>query len=195
MSKKRLSSERQAPLSSNSNKPVCNKSKLAKPKQSKPDSSNKKPVKRYKAPPGTTNIPTEEMKAKVKRRANGTIIKGGGSNGGGRPKGSSLHNLRVNELTREITQVELEMIKESRTKKGKEGKRYKWLQHLIRKSYDDTSLAIALLARMYPALKSIEQVSFAADAMQEDEAEQIRLEMQRRCQTAIDKQKEKEGSK
>ena len=193
LSKQRRISSKQA---TSQKKPEKYATKQVDTQYDKLDVNDRRRVKdraRYRHPPLPSNIPTEEMKSKVKRDKNGRIIKGGGSNGGGRPKGSSLHNLRVNELTAAITEVELEEIKNSKTTKGKKDRRTTWLKHLIKKSYDDTSLAIALLARMYPALKSIEQVSVAADSMMEDEVEQIRLEMQKRCQTAIDKKRERVG--
>jgi hypothetical protein len=116
------------------------------------------------------------MKAKVKRDKNGHILPGSGSNGGGRPKGS-MSTIKINKLERAISEVELE--KDPKTKKSRE----KWLKHQIRKSYEDTTLANAILGRLYPSLKSIEQVSLEQSAMDIEEAEEIRRELQTRCRT------------
>lgn len=124
---------------------------------------------------GTSHKPTNAMKRNVKRDKNGHILPGSGSNGGGRPTGSTS-GARVEELKASISRVELEITKG----KSKTKTRGKWLDHQIRKSYEDTSLAIAILSRLYPALKAIEQVSYAADSMEEKEAEEIRKELQAR---------------
>lgn len=115
----------------------------------------------------------------VQRDKNGHILPGSGSNGGGRPKGS-LSNTRASELRQSVRRVEIEI-----GKPVKKRKITSWLDYQVYKSYDDTSLAIAILARVYPVLKSIEQVTIDGGSMDEQEAETIQKEMQERCKTVL----------
>jgi hypothetical protein len=92
------------------------------------------------------------MRAKVKRQKldnntkpergpNGWFKKGSSGN----PKGRGAGRTKIDELRDAIARVQ--------TRKGKD-----WLEHLIERSYDDTPLAVAILARVYPTLKAIELV-------------------------------------
>lgn len=165
-------------------KPVAIKKKPVSVSKRKPAESIKKRV-------GRSRRPSIKMKSKVKRNKNGHILAGSGSNGGGRPKGSIVL-AKLSELQAAITRVELS---KSLGKKGKKLRAVeKWIDYQIKKSYTDTSLAIAILARLYPALKSIEQVSFASDAMDDTEAASIRAELQKRCKTVLQNAERKSKS-
>lgn len=157
---------------------IKNKSQSAKKKpvvvrSGKPVGGNKKRV-------GTSRKPTDVMKRNVKRDANGCIIAGSGSNGGGRPTGSTS-TARVEELQASISRVELERVPTEKGKgRNKTKARGKWLDHQIRKSYEDTSLAIAILSRLYPSLKAVEQVTLSADMYSPEEMIIIRKEYHER---------------
>ena len=69
----------------------------------------------------------------------------------------------------------LAAIREVEAEKGK-----LWLKSLIKKSYDDTQLAVALLGRLFPQMKAIEMSGTPADSMEDEEAEEIRQEMGKR---------------
>lgn len=133
-----------------------------------------KPVSKLKKPVGSkTRKTTDSIKKQVinnskpvRRDSNGHILPGSGSNGGGRPKGS-LSGIKASELIQSVSRVHLERMKKIR--KGKERKFASWLDYLVNKSYEDTSLAIAILARIYPALKSIEQVNLDANSLDDIE--------------------------
>ena len=180
------------------NKCVINRKKQSKTKnksqntKKKPvNAKSKKPVSDSKKRVRSSRKPTAAMKSRVKRDSNGHILPGSGSNGGGRPVGSTS-TARVEELKASISRVELERIPVE-TGKGKSRSktkaRGKWLDHQIRKSYEDTSLAIAILSRLYPALKAVEQVSFAADSMEEAEAAAIRKALRERFEAKPRKEK------
>jgi len=109
----------------------------------------------------------------VKRDKNGRIVAGsGGLPGCGRPEGS-LSGIRVGQLQQAILAVE-----HSQSKVKGNGKT--WLEHQIIKSYSDTSLAIAILGRLYPSLKAIEQVSFIDDSISEEQMSEIRKKLKER---------------
>ena len=126
-----------------------NNSVVKNSKKKKPVSNKKKQVK--------------NGRESVKREKNGRIMAGSGGNGGGRPKGS-LSGARLSELRQSISAVELRL-------------KFNWLEEQIIKSREDTTLAVAILARLYPSLKSIEQITVATDSMEDEEAKQIRNEM------------------
>ena len=84
----------------------------------------------------------------VKRNRKGQIISGSaGLPGAGRHTGTS----KADRLEAIIAEV------------SAEPKRKEWLKDLIRRSYKSDALAIALLGRVYPALKAIEQTNIQAD--------------------------------
>lgn len=144
--------------------------------KNKPVSIREKPVCVFKRKAVNDNKKQVNNSRKpVRRNKNGHILSGSGSNGGGRPKGS-LSGARLSEIKQAITRVELE-----RRKSVKKRKFTKWIDHQIDKSYDDTTLAVAILNKIHPTLKSIEQVLFAVDTMDMQEAEEIRKEIQARC--------------
>lgn len=189
-------------MSTKEKKRVVSKKKQAKSRKSLSASVKKKPVsdKVRKPANGKKNkevlavskhgskCPTEAMKAKVKRDRNGHVLKGSGSNGGGRPKGTfrpSLKKFNLNEIKQAILEFELKHLKKS---KRTPTKYKKWLEHQIAKSYDDTALAIVLLKMQYATLKSVEQHTFDSDAMDDSEAAEIckiRREMDERCERVI----------
>jgi len=183
-------------------KRVGSKKKQAKNGKSTSVNSKKKPVSDKKKKPVSdkkskkalvtskhgSKCPTEGMKKKVKRDKNGHVLKGSGSNGGGRPKGTfrpSLNKLNSNEMRQAVLEFELKHLKKSKRIPAK----YKnWLEHQIKKSFDDTALAITLLKMMYPTLKSVEQLTLNSDVMSDLEAADIRetrREMDERCERAI----------
>ncbi len=143
-------------------KSLCNKKNSFVVRNNK----RKKPVSHKKKQVGNGSKPVERDK-------HGRIKSGSGSNGGGRPKGSLL-SIRTEQIRQSVSRVE------SSLKGKKAGGNCSWLDYQILKSYEDTTLAVAVLARLYPALKSIEQVTFAADLMEDEEATQIRKEMKER---------------
>ena len=114
----------------------------------------------------------------VKRDKNGRILPGGpGLVGAGRPKGS-LSGVRVGQLKQAVIAVETVMSKKKDENGKQNGKT--WLQHQIVKSYSDTSLAIAILGRLYPSLKAIEQISFIDDSMSDEKIDEIRKKLSTR---------------
>lgn len=145
LSKKRHTIRCKRKPAKNNTKPVSNKSRKTVNDTKKQVINNSKPV---------------------RRDSNGHILPGSGSNGGGRPKGS-LAGVKASELRQAVSRVHL--VRKQKIRKGVERKFDSWVEYLINKSYDDTSLAIAILARIYPALKSIEQVNLNVDAMDETE--------------------------
>ena len=172
-------------MKSKAEKRIISRKREISKRQVKPVIAKKKPVNvhkrkavnRTKKQVKNRNQPTIAMKSKVYRDKNGHILAGSGSNGGGRPKGS-LSGARASELQAAITRVELDKCKNKKKKKT-------WLDHQIEKSYNDTPLAIAILSRLYPALKSIEQVTFASDSMDDQEALGIQEELRKRCKTVV----------
>lgn len=167
--KKRKLSERRRVVKSEQEPAVSKKKPATSPKRKFVNDSKKRV--------NSSSIPTDVMKSKVRRDSNGHILPGSGSNGGGRPKGS-LSGAKASELMQSVSRVHLE-----RRKPKSKRKMISWLDYQVDKSYDDTSLAIAILARMYPALKSIEQVTLALDSMEAQEAADIRRELRERCKT------------
>jgi len=97
------------------------------------------------------------------RRTNGQFKKGVSGNPAGGPKGGSKRD----ELRAAIERVE--------TKIGKN-----WLEHQIKKSFDDVPLAIAILARLQPSLKAIEMLgAMGVGKLPEEEAKAIQEELRK----------------
>ncbi len=100
----------------------------------------------------------------IKRRRDGTLLPGQCLNPAG---AGTKFALQRNELQKAIEEVE--------TERGDS-----WLKELIRKSYTDTALAIALLSRLYASLKAIQVQESPGDSMSEEEKAEIRKEMRLR---------------
>lgn len=49
--------------------------------------------------------------------------------------------------------------------------------HFIKQAFRSDNVLISLMKKLYPDLKSIEQITFAGDSMEDEEAKQIRKEM------------------
>jgi len=146
----------------------------SKSKVTKKSTVNKKTKKRV----GDDNKQIKNSNKLVKRDKNGRILPGGpGLVGAGRPKGS-LSGIRVGQLQQAILAVE-----HSQSKVKGNGKT--WLEHQIIKSYTDTTLAVAILGRLYPSLKAIEQVSFIDDSISEERMLEIRNKLKERFEKDI----------
>lgn len=103
-------------------------------------------------------------KKKHKRRADGTLL----------PGQSALHlNTghtkygRTTELDNAIARVE-------------EKKDQSFLDMCIEKAWDDTAMAIAILRKKYPDLRSVEQLTVPTDDLSNEEAEKWREEFKER---------------
>lgn len=118
---------------------------------------------------------SDAMKNKIRRDKDGKILPGSGSNGGGRPKGT-FAGRKASELRQSIARVELERLKP----KNKRKVFTKWLDHQVNKSYDDTSLAISLLNKLHPTLKSVEQVNIDGSFMDEETLKNLQKEYSER---------------
>jgi len=112
---------------------------------------------------------TGKRKAKdisgVKRNSKGQLQRGSAGIGGGRHAGNSS----IDELNCAIAQAERE-----------KGKNADWLVDLIKRSWKDTTLAVAILSRKFAALKSIEQVTLPADVYTPEEIKDMRKEYRER---------------
>lgn len=106
----------------------------------------------------------KKIAAKVKRGKDGKLLPGTGSLNPAGPGKSVIYRSNL-----------LAAIREVEAAKGK-----LWLKTLIEKSYEDTTLAIALLGRLFPQMKAIEMSGTAADSMEDAEAEEIRKEFKKR---------------
>lgn len=93
--------------------------------------------------------------------------KGKSGNPKGRPK---LGNTKHDNLIRKIRIVE-------------HNENVNILEDFIKRSLTSETMAIALMKKQYPDLKSIEQITLAADSMSETEAADIRKEMRKRFET------------
>lgn len=109
------------------------------------------------------HISTTDKKAGI-IRIKGRIQKGSASIGGGRKAGYS----KADRLEGIIAEVSIE--------RGKK----EWLKDLIRRSYKDTQLSIALLGRLFPALKAIEVSALETDPDYEKDCSDIRKEIRGR---------------
>ena len=108
-------------------------------------------------------IKKKKKKKKALRGYHGRLLPGTPSlNPGGGPRGS-----KINTLMAAIADVQ--------NARGKD-----WLMHQIEKSYDDTSLAICLLNRLYPALRAVEMLTLPGDLIPDEEAEKWREEFNQR---------------
>lgn len=191
--KRKLSKKRQAHRSQNAKSEIEITKELCKSirekREKKPVSnSNRKPANSSKKQIVISKhgsiCPTKAMRAQVKRDKNGRILPGSGSNAGGRPTGAfsgiGVAKFRNNELKQALLEFELEHLK---AKSGKGKKNYSnWLKFQIKKSFDDTALAVTIMRMLFPSLKSIEQITNPMDAIDMSEAEAIRREVQDRLQ-------------
>ena len=92
-------------------------------------------------------VPPEE------RRKNGQFKPGVSGN----PAGQGKQTSRQTELRLAIEAAE----------KSMDGR--KWLEHQVLKSYEDTSLAIAIMSRLYPSLKAVEMLGMLGVGRMSDE--------------------------
>lgn len=122
-------------------KPVKKIQSSSNPKNRKPGSSSNKSIKSA-SKRHTSTSKRKKPQEGVIRNKQGQVQKGSAGIGGGRKAGTS----RVDELNRAIAEVE-------REKGDGQGE---WLKDLIRRSYIDTTLAVAILSRKFPVLKAIE---------------------------------------
>jgi len=93
--------------------------------------------------------------------------KGKSGNPKGRPK---LGNTKADNLIRKIRKVEHDQ-------------GINVLEDFIERSLTSDTLAVALLKKLHPDLKSIEQITVPADSMTEKETADIRNEMRKRFET------------
>ena len=125
--------------------------KKKKTKKRKPVIDSKKPIK------SVNNRP-------IKRNKKGQIVAGSGGISPGRPK---LGNTKLDKLLQAVSLVETKLNKSL-------------LGHFIERAFKSDNVLIALMKKMHPDLKSIEQLNVADDYMSEEEAEKIRKEMRKR---------------
>ena len=108
------------------------------------------------------------LKGKPKNpKGKGGWKKGVSGNPKGRPK---LGSTKQDNLIRKIRKVEQD-----------EG--VNTVEDFIKRSLISDTMAIALMKKLYPDLKSIEQVTLASDSMTVQEADDIRKEMRKRFET------------
>jgi hypothetical protein len=100
----------------------------------------------------------------VKRGKNGRILAGSGSNGGGRPP---LGETKLDNLLKAVRNVE------SETRKN-------LLEYFVKRAFKSDKVLIALMKKLHPDLKSIEQIVYPTDAMEKKEAEEIRKKLAER---------------
>ena len=99
------------------------------------------------------------------RKKNGQFKKGVSGNPAGMPPGTRS---KIPELMAAIEAVQ-------------ERRGDNWLQHQIEKSYEDTTLATAIMGRLHPSLKAIEMSGkMEVGRMSEEEAEKIRQELKKK---------------
>lgn len=149
------------------------KKKQTKLKQAKksPVKTSKKPsikkkvlVKRYRCN-GNKKKPINNGKKKgVIRNAKGQIVTGSKSNSPGRPKGTTD---KLGKLLTAVARVESKLNKNL-------------LDHFITRAFKSDTVLIAVMKKMHPDLKSIEQVTFAADVTSDAEATKWREEFRER---------------
>jgi len=107
---------------------------------------------------------TSPMTAKGKVKRGKPWPKGVSGNPKGRPK---LGDTKLDNLLRGIRAVE-----------GKE--KINILEDFIKRSLKSDTLAVALMRKLYPDLKSIEQVTLSADSLTKEEANEIRKKLAKR---------------
>jgi len=103
----------------------------------------------------------------TKKRRNGKgrpWVKGQSGNPKGRPKDG---HTRLDNLLKGLRAVESE-------------RNLNLLKHFFEEAFTDKTILVAAMKKLYPDLKSIEQVTLAADSMTEKEAADIRREMAKR---------------
>lgn len=116
----------------------------------------------------TSNSKRKKSQDGVLRNSKGQLQKGSaGLPGAGRHTGNS----KADRLEAIIAEV------------SAEPKKKEWLKALIRRSYKSDTLAIALLGRVYPALKAIELRQVEYDDDDKKEAADIRKEIAKRFET------------
>ena len=129
-------------------------------KSKKPSADSNKPVNQALIPS------TRKGKAR-NPSGKGGFKKGKSGNPKGRPK---LGYTKDDNLRRKIRQVEHDLDVNT-------------LEDFIERSLTSDTMAIALMKKRYPDLKSIEQVTIAADSMTQKEAADIRKEIAKRFKT------------
>lgn len=112
---------------------------------------------------GSKQIKKKKPKIKVKRNALGHILPGERLNPVGGPKSTS----RIDALNAAITRVEKE-------------KNQSFLDMCVKKAWDDTAMATAILKKLHPDLRAIEQLNIPCDSMADKEAAEIRERMKKR---------------
>lgn len=116
------------------------KSTKPKPLVSKLRAVNIKSKNRIKANKKRNKIAKQIVSKKTARKKDGKFVKGHKNISPGRPQGTC----RTEELDQAIREVQ------------SEPRRKNWLKSLIRRSYKDTTLAVAILNRKFPVLKQVE---------------------------------------
>jgi len=140
-------------------KAVLNQGIIMAKRVKKTKTTVKKPTKRKNYRKRLSTEPDAPVKSV---RKNGKFAKGHSGNPNGKPKGTK-NTYSIVLLTKAIAEVQ------------KEPKNKNWLKHLIRESYTDHTLAIAILRKLMPDLKSVEDVlSVYAPSMSEEQASSIR---------------------
>lgn len=142
--------------------------KQQKNSSSKPAVAAKKSVssKRKARSIGKKNVEKQQKSTtKPKKRVVGRPFpKGVSGNPKGRPK---LGCTNFDNLLRAVRNVE-----------NKEGK--KLLEHFIGKGFANDTVLVAVMKKLYPDLKSVEQVTYSDSSMSNQEAEDIRKELFKR---------------
>jgi len=153
---------------------------VKKKKQTNPNKAKKPPVKTSKKSPAKKRVLVKRYKCNgdkkkpinngkkrgVKRNEKGQIVKGSKSNSPGRPKGT--HD-KLGKLLQAVARVETKLKKNL-------------LDHFVTRAFKSDTVLIAMMKKMHPDLKSIEQVTFAGDATSDKEAAKWREEFRERFQ-------------
>jgi len=102
----------------------------------------------------------------VKRNRKGQIVIGSKSNSPGRPKGTTD---KLGKLLTAVARVESTLNKNL-------------LDHFVKRAFKSDTVLIAMMKKMHPDLKSIEQVTLPTDAVSDMEAAKWREEFRERFQ-------------
>lgn len=136
--------------------------KAAKNTKSKNRSGNSKTTDKQPQSSNTSGVTKRGKKSWGK-----PFPKGVSGNPKGRPK---LGSTKLDNLLRAVRNVEQKI-------------GANLLEHFIERGFVSDSVLSAVMKKLYPDLKSIEQVTLAADSMTEKEASDIRKEMAKRFRT------------
>jgi len=145
-----------------------------KQKKSLPDKKNSSKVKNSKRKKSVNNKkkPAKQAKSGYVKKTNGDgkFPKGVSGNPTGRPK---VGHTKFDRLAEAISRYQLGVKPDPRNP----------TDHFVRRAFKSDNVLTSLMKKLYPDLKSIEQITFTADSMEDEEAKQIRREMLERFES------------